>query len=44
MQVLRQVGQSAACDPGCRGRRQTDDYRDYIELGHEAKLPRRQPT
>ncbi|MFR7798536.1 MAG: hypothetical protein ACLU37_10975 [Collinsella sp.] len=31
-EVLRRVGK-AACDEVAEGRRQTDDYRDYIELG-----------
>ena len=38
-EVLRRVGK-AACDEVAEGRRQTDDYRDYIESWvHEAKLP-----
>ena len=38
-EVLRRVGK-AACDEVAEGRRQTDDYRDYIESRvHEAKLP-----
>lgn len=36
---LAPVGK-AACDEVAEGRRQTDDYRDYIESWvHEAKLP-----
>lgn len=31
-EILRRVGK-AACDEVAEGRRQTDDYRDYIELG-----------
>mgnify|MGYP002240990503 CR=1 FL=1 len=39
VRVLRRVGK-AACDEVAEGRRQTDDYRDYIESWvHEAKLP-----
>lgn len=38
-EVLRRMGK-AACDEVAEGRRQTDDYRDYIESWvHEAKLP-----
>lgn len=38
-EVLRRVGK-AACDEVAEGRRQTDDYCDYIESWvHEAKLP-----
>ncbi len=38
-EVLRRVGK-AACDEVAEGRRQTDDYRDYIESWvHEAELP-----
>lgn len=38
-EVLRRVGK-AACDEVAEGRRQIDDYRDYIESWvHEAKLP-----
>lgn len=42
-EVLRRVGK-AACDEVAEGRRQTDDYRDYIESWvHEANCPWLQP-